>query len=275
MAEVKWIKIVTDIFDDEKILLIESLPDKYAIICCWFKLLCLAGKQNNGGVFMMNERIPYTEEMLSVIFRMPINTIRLSLETFRQYGMIEIIDGVITIPNWEKHQTLDKIEKTKEQTRKRVAAHRERQKQLVTGCNVTDSVTVTQCNADRIRIEEDIEEEIEEDIEKNYIADLKSAERQKSKPTRHKYGEYNNVLLSDEDFEKLKAEFPSDYEERIERLSSYMASTGKSYKNHLATIRNWARKEESKNQQSGQFVSKHTKPAESGNVFLRMLKEGE
>ena len=60
---------------------------------------------------------------------------------------------------------------------------------------------------------------------------------------RHKYGEYQNVLLSDSDIEKLKAEFPTDWEERIERLSSYMESKGKTYKNHLATIRNWARRE--------------------------------
>ena len=65
-------------------------------------------------------------------------------------------------------------------------------------------------------------------------------------PVRHKYGEYKNVLLSDEDMEKLKNEFPVDYMERIERLSGYIASTGKSYKNHLATIRNWARKENGK-----------------------------
>lgn len=62
---------------------------------------------------------------------------------------------------------------------------------------------------------------------------------------RHKYGEYSNVLLSDTDMLKLQAEFPTDWEERIERLSSYMASTGKSYKNHLATIRNWARRDRS------------------------------
>ena len=58
MAEVKWIKIVTDIFDDEKILLIESMPESDGIIVIWFKLLCLAGKQNNNGVFLINERIP-------------------------------------------------------------------------------------------------------------------------------------------------------------------------------------------------------------------------
>ena len=63
------------------------------------------------------------------------------------------------------------------------------------------------------------------------------------KPTRHKYGFYKNVLLTDEDYDKLMEEFPHDYTERIERLSEYMASHGKSYKNHLATIRNWARKD--------------------------------
>ena len=62
------------------------------------------------------------------------------------------------------------------------------------------------------------------------------------KPTRHKYGLYENVLFTDEEFEKLKTEFP-DYMERIERLSEYIASTGKKYKNHLATIRAWARKD--------------------------------
>ena len=60
----KWIKIVTDIFDDEKILLIEQLPDADSVIVIWFKLLCLAGKQNNGGVFIMNNRVPYTLQML-------------------------------------------------------------------------------------------------------------------------------------------------------------------------------------------------------------------
>ena len=78
------------------------------------------------------------------------------------------------------------------------------------------------------------------------------------KAVRHKYGAYKNVLLTDEDYAKLQAEFPHDYSERIERLSEYIASTGKSYKNHLATIRSWARKD---------------KPKSSGNVFKDMLEE--
>nr|DAM62044.1 MAG TPA: Dna polymerase B [Caudoviricetes sp.] len=71
----------------------------------------------------------------------------------------------------------------------------------------------------------------------------KPTTKEPKKEPRHKYGEYSNVLLSDTDLAKLKAEFPTDWEERIERLSSYMESKGKTYKNHLATIRNWARKD--------------------------------
>ena len=159
MSDVKWIKIATDIFDDDKILLIETLPDSDSIIVIWFKLLCMAGKQNNSGVFMLNDRIAYTDEMLATIFRRNINTVRLALEAFERYGMIEIVNNTITIPNWEKHQQLDALEKSRDATRKRVARHREKQKLLAQGenaCNVTETV----CNGDR---EDKIREEYIDD----------------------------------------------------------------------------------------------------------------
>ena len=82
------------------------------------------------------------------------------------------------------------------------------------------------------------------------------------KPTRHKYGLYENVLLTDEDYQKLIAEFPHDYSDRIERLSEYIASTGKKYKSHLATIRAWARKD---------TTQRPAKATKSSNPFLDML----
>lgn len=132
MSDVKWIKITTDIFDDEKILLIESLPDAYAIIVCWFKLLCLAGKQNNSGVFMMGQ-IAYTEKMLATIFRMKEATVTMALQTFEQFGMVEIIDGVITIPNWGKHQNLEQLEERKRYQREYHREYRKKQKLLADG----------------------------------------------------------------------------------------------------------------------------------------------
>lgn len=134
MSDVKWIKITTDIFDDEKILLIESLPDADAIIVIWFKLLCLAGKMNNSGVFMMNNRIAFTDKMLATIFRRKESTVQLALSTFAAYGMIEVIDDVITIPNWGKHQNLDSIESKNEYMREYMKEYRKKQKKL-TGNN--------------------------------------------------------------------------------------------------------------------------------------------
>ena len=166
MADVKWIKITTDIFDDEKILLIESLPDAYAIITVWFKLLCLAGKQNNSGVFMIG-RMPYTDKMLATIFRMKEATVTMALETFQQFGMVEIIDGVITIPNWGKHQSLDQLETKKSYMRNYMKEYREKQKALTAGedCK-TNSKTNSKTNVSQADKEIDIEEDIEEDKEK-------------------------------------------------------------------------------------------------------------
>lgn len=229
MAEVKWIKIVTDVFDDEKILLIDSLPERDGIIVIWFKMLCLAGKTNNGGVFLLNDKIAYTDEMLSTIFRRPVNTVRLALQTFEQFGMIEIINDVITIPNWDKHQSLDKLEQTREQTRKRVAKHREKQKAL-TACNVTCNTNVTQCNAtDKIR-EDKNRKDIEEEKEKECKSD---------KPTRTRF-----VPPSLEDVQTYCRERQNDVD--AQRFIDYYTSNGwkvgkNSMKDWKAAVRNWER----------------------------------
>ena len=91
--------------------------------------------------------------------------------------------------------------------------------------------------------EKNNENDNENENEVSYHDSYNDSSTNRSKPVRHKYGYYKNVLFTDDDLEKLKAEFPADWEQRIERLSEYIASTGKSYKNHLATIRAWARKD--------------------------------
>ena len=162
MATVKWIKIVTDIFDDEKMLLIESLPSADSIIVVWFKLLCLAGKNNNSGVFMLNERIAYTDEMLATIFRKDVNTVRFALKTFADFGMIEIIDNVITIPNWGKHQTLDAYEKRKERDRIYQKKKRAKQKLLIKSSDES-----AEKSSDVVALEEEKEKEEEKEEDKN------------------------------------------------------------------------------------------------------------
>ena len=93
MAEIKWIKITTDMFDDEKIKVIDTLPDRDAVLVVWLKLLALAGKKNEGGLLFMSPKVPFTVEMLAAIFNRPVNTIRFALETFKNFGMIEIEDN--------------------------------------------------------------------------------------------------------------------------------------------------------------------------------------
>jgi uncharacterized protein YdaU (DUF1376 family) len=97
-----------------------------------------------------------------------------------------------------------------------------------------------------------------ENENENINKDISNTVIKKDKVIRHKYGSYENVLLSDEDYEKLVSEFPSDYKKRIEQLSEGIASKGYKYKNHLATIRSWARREKEK---------------PSGNPFKDKLKE--
>lgn len=139
MADVKWIKIVTDIFDDEKFSIIDAMPEADAIELIWFKLLVFAGKSNNNGIFFFNDRIAYTDEMLANVFHRPLNTVRLALQTFINLGMIEEIDGVYTITNWEKHQSLDAYEKKKLRDREYQQKRREQAKNQIENKKSSDN----------------------------------------------------------------------------------------------------------------------------------------
>ena len=150
--------------------MIESLPECDSIIVIWFKLLCLAGKQNNCGVFQMG-RMAYTDEMFATIFRRPLNTVRLALEAFERYGMIEIINDTVTIPNWDKHQSLDSYEKKKERDRLYQRERRAAQRAL-TEKTFNNRLTVGRQSSDessgvafsdKIRQEKDKEGDIEGD----------------------------------------------------------------------------------------------------------------
>lgn len=168
MAEIKWIKIVTDIFDDEKMLMIETLPSADSIIVIWFKLLCLAGKSNNSGVFIFNDRIPYTEEMFAAIFRRDVNVVRLAIKTFVEFGMIEVVNNVVTIPNWSKHQTLDSYERQKERDRLKKQKKRAEQKALIEAKSGDASGDKSgDASGDVPALDIDIEKEEEKDIEKD------------------------------------------------------------------------------------------------------------
>lgn len=189
MAEVKWIKISTDMFSNKKIKYLRSQPngDRYTLI--WVMFLTLAGNCNDGGKVYLTKDIPYTVQMLSDESGFEADIIAEAVDLFAKLGMIQIdSDGFISISNWAEYQNVDGMEKVKEQTRNRVAKFRERQAKSedsvtcngnydsensanngieevcnancngdVTQCNVTCNATVTQCNATDIDIDKDIE----------------------------------------------------------------------------------------------------------------------
>lgn len=225
MAEVKWIKITTDMFDNRKIKHLRRLPEGNNIVLIWIMLLTMAGRCNASGMIFLTENIPYTSKMLADELDFEENTVQLALQALEQLGMVVLKDNFFAISGWQEYQNIEGMEKIREQNRLR----KQRQREKAALPEIAESSHVTSRDSHATDIDKDI------DKEKDNIISPK-------KETRHKYGAYNNVLLSDTDLEKLKVEF-KDYEERIERLSEYIASTGKSYKNHLATIRSWAKKD--------------------------------
>ena len=150
---ISWIKISTGTFGDEKVRLIEAMPEGDALLVIWFKLLVQAGKCNANGNVTLTEGLPFNDEMLSVLFNRQINTVRLALKVFHDMRMIEVDEGVIKILNWGKHQNLQALEKIKEQTRLRVANYRAKQKtKLLEGGNATVALhnsEVTQQNKNK------------------------------------------------------------------------------------------------------------------------------
>lgn len=167
MAEISWIKLKTTMFDDEKIKLIQSMPEADAILVIWIRLLVLAGKTNDEGLIYIQRNMPYTEEMLATLFSKPVNVVRLALITLQQFNMIDLNeDGLIAIENWDKHQNIEGMEKVRLKNAERVRKHRERKKQQAledkNSGNVTCNVTVTDCNG----TDKDIDKEIDIDKDK-------------------------------------------------------------------------------------------------------------
>ncbi|GAS82439.1 phage replisome organizer N-terminal domain-containing protein [Paenibacillus amylolyticus] len=168
MAEIKWIKLSTGMFSDTKIELIEDMPEADTIIVIWLKLLTMTGKANMGGYIMLTENIPYTEEMLLSAIKRPLPVIKMALSIFERFGMLEVSEhGAYFLPNWEKHQNIDGMDKVRAQTNDRVRKFREKQKLLYPGqktnpdCNVTGNATgnVTVTPGNGTELELDLEQE--------------------------------------------------------------------------------------------------------------------
>lgn len=208
MSEVQWIKLAVSIFDsNRKIKQIETMKNGDTILVIWFKLLCLAGRINDGGVIYITPDVPYTTEGLADELRRPITVVKTALDTFESYGMILRDDmGFIRLSSWEKHQNVEGLEKIRAQNRLRKQRQRDKSRD--------NHVTVTECHATEEEGEEEREGEYSfnhscarEEINKNEISTKLSTEFSTREETKRKLlgGELGGgvVFLSDEQYDDL------------------------------------------------------------------------
>ncbi|MBQ1793694.1 MAG: phage replisome organizer N-terminal domain-containing protein [Peptostreptococcaceae bacterium] len=227
MAEVKWIKLNVDMFDDEKIKIIQAMPEGDSLLYIWIRLILLAGKTNDGGYVYISESMAYTDEMLSIIFNKPLPIVRLAIDTFTSLGMIESDEKGIFLINFEKHQSLDKLEQIREQNRLRQRKFKEKKR-------LESKVTlpVTQSNAI--------------DIDKEYIKE-KIKRKVFKKPTIEEIESYcqerNNGINANV--------FYDFYESK-----DWMIGKNK-MKDFKAAIRNWEQREKKELKEKGDFKRPH------------------
>ena len=270
MADVKWIKLAVDMFDNRKIRQIETLPDGDGIIVIWVKLLCLAGITNDGGLVYFTRDIPYTEQMLANYFQRPIALVQLALRVFQQFGMIDLVDDIIMVSGWEKYQSLDRLERIQAQNRERQRRFKEQKRKDA----LPITLPVTEDNASDK--EEDIDRDIEYKAQASTSQEGKTPKSSKLKSEiKHKYGEYGWVQLTDSQYDKLLQELG---QAELDRCISYIDESAQSsgnknrWKDWNLVIRRCHREGWGLRRQSyGQAQA--PKQQAGGNPFADMLRQ--
>lgn len=232
-GDLSWIKLDIRIFDDNKIKVIEALPDGHAIILCWLKLICMAGQQNEGGYVYLNRDIPYTSETLAALWREKRTVVELAVDTFKKLGMIEVeTDGKIFIINYLKYNgEAQSLENIRERSRIRSREYRLRLKEsikenpkeentLKEKKGVTENhVTVTLPSRDAVSSE--------------LPASLQTPNRKPISPLPFRF---MNILM-EEGFEKKTIEFLGENFDKITKLTrAKRFSTGKAMMAVLRSI---------------------------------------
>lgn len=238
-----WLKLQNDFFKRHDIKIIENMPNGKDYIIFYLKLLCES--TTHEGRLRFSDEIPYSDEMLSIITDTNIDIVRSAIKIFEQLKMIDVLDdGTFFL------RQVEKMIGSETKSAERVRRFRENQKALQ--CNTN----VAQRNID-IDIEKDIDKEIDIDINKKEIIKEK-----KSKPVKHKYGEYKHVMLTDDEYNKLYQEYPNA-SELIKKLDEGIELKGYKYNSHYLAIRKWAKNDRDNNQQT------------TSNPFLQRLMEEE
>ena len=221
-----YLKLKESYFDDDAIVLLESMQDGMLYSNILLKLYLKSLKY--GGTLQLDENIPYTAQMIATITRQQVGTVERALQIFMKLGLVEPLDnGALYMSNIE----LFIGQSSTEGERKRRARMKISEQKRLSG-------QVSEAKADICPPEIEIKKEIDIELEKE--GELKG-----QAPAR-RYGRYNNVFLSDTELDELKAELPDKWEYYIDRLSTHIASKGTKYRSHAATIYKWAQEDEAK-----------------------------
>ena len=218
-----YLKLKESFFDEDAIVLLESMQDGILYSNILLKLYLKSLK--NGGKLQLDEHIPYNEQMIATLTRQQVGTVERALQIFRTLGLVEPLSGgVLYMSNIE---LLIGQSSTEGERKRRARLALQKQKAL------------PETGADICPPELEIEKEI--DIEKEKERELKPGQ-----PAPAAYGRYDNVFLSDKELSQLKEELPGKWEYYLDRLSCHIASTGKQYQSHAATIYKWAQEDAAK-----------------------------
>lgn len=257
MADVKWIKVSTDMFDSSrKIKQIEMMPEGDTILVIWLKLLLLAGNINDKGQIYLTPEIPYTEEMLANELRRPLNTVRMALSLFEKFGMIKIEDDIYKLSSWEKYQSVDRLEEIKEQNRKRQKKWYDKQKALPNGepnVRITSAPNVTNALEEEGEGDKEKESSFIHSCEKEMLksefstglsTDLSTREDAKRKVLGGELGK-GVVLLSQEQMDDLLDKLSIEEFDHYVSVVADMELSGKKYtrKTHYQAILDMAKKD--------------------------------
>lgn len=233
-----WIKLQEDFFQSKEMKKLRKIAGGPVYTLIYLKMQLL-GMKTGGKIYFDGVEDTFAEEIALTIDEEPEN-VAATLVFLEKTGLAKkISDSEMYLPEVEKNTGSEtKWARYKRKDRKQIG-------QCPTPVQIESKTCPIEIEIEKeLEIEKDIEIEQEENKREEAAASSKPA---RTKEPKHQHGEYKNVLLTDTELGKLQAEFPTDWQQRIEKLSAYMKSTGKVYKDHLATIRNWARMEAERN----------------------------
>lgn len=212
-----YLKLKESFYNSEPMVVLESMQDGLIYTNLLMKMYLMSLKNN--GILLLNDHIPHTPQTIATFTRHQIGTVERALKVFISLCLVEILtDGTYYMTDI---QLLIGLSSTEGERKKRERM-RLQQENLLPQKGVDKCPPILE-----LEKELDIELKIERELETGQAAPAP-------------LGRYKNVVLSDTELTNLKGELPTKWQHYIDRLSEYMASTGKQYKNHLATIRRWA-----------------------------------